>query len=337
MDTIDVSRVPLLAARVFPGFEARAPWWGGDLQTIRNYLVGRRTGLDAFAGERLLLELRDGSGDRLVASLNRPAKPVPGRPLALLLHGLSGCEESVYILNTAKHLLSRGFAVLRLNLRGAGRSRPLCRFQYHAGRSEDLADALASLPRPLVAAGLVAIGFSLGGNMLLKYLGESGDSTQIRAAVTVSTPLDLAAASAQMARRRNAVYQHYLLRAMRRESLGEGAELTAGEREAIRSARSIREFDDRFTAPRNGFSGADDYYQRNSSRRFLDGIAVPTLLIHAADDPWIPPGPYLGHAWQRNPNLLPLLARRGGHVGFQGRDRQTPWHDHCVTQFLATL
>jgi predicted alpha/beta-fold hydrolase len=335
MDTVELSRAPALAAKAFPAFEARAPWWGGDLQTVRNYIVGRRVHLDA--GERLLLEVRDGSGDRLAATLNLPVRPAPARPLALLLHGLSGCEESFYILKTAKHLLECGFTVLRLNLRGAGGSRQHCRFQYHAGRSEDLADALAALPRPLVAAGVVAIGFSLGGNMLLKYLGERGGQTEIRAAVTVSAPLDLDAAAVEIMRPRNAVYHRYLLRAMQRESLGQGAELTAGERVTILSVRSIREFDDRFTARRNRFRGADDYYARNSSRHFLDGIAVPALLIHAADDPWIPSAPYLVYRWQRNPNLLPLLAPRGGHVGFQGRDRQTPWHDHCITRFLTAL
>ena len=337
MDTARLGGAPGLSLADFPPFTARAPWWGGDLQTLRNFLIGRRARIAAYPGERLPLAVRDGSGDRLVGTLGRPAERQPGRPLTVLIHGLSGCEDSFYILKSAAHLLRLGFPVLRLNLRGAGPSRPFCRFQYHAGRSEDFADALAALPRELAADGVVAIGYSLGANMLLKYLGERGSDARLKGAISVSAPLDLASTSRRLMRRRNALYQAYLLREMRRESLGPGAELTTAERDAIRSARSIWEFDHRFSAPRNGFMGAEDYYERNASKRFLDGIAVPTLVIHAFDDPWIPATLYQSYDWRRNPSLVPLLSRRGGHVGFQGTDRLVPWHDHCIARFIASL
>jgi predicted alpha/beta-fold hydrolase len=337
MDSLRLNASPAIAAADFPPFLMRAPWWGGDLQTLRNFLMRRRPAL--AAPERLLLPMRDGSGDRLLAAVHRPVPAaVKPRPLAVLLHGLSGCEDSAYVLNTASHLLALGFPVLRLNLRGAGPSRPFCRFQYHAGRSEDLADALAALPADLVTAGVVAIGYSLGANMLLKFLGERGGEAPVKAAVAVSAPLDLAVAARQMMRRRNVLYQGYLLRHMRAESLAPGAEVTAAERAAIREARSIWEFDHGFSAPRNGFGGAEDYYERNAARRYLDGIAVPTLVIHALDDPWIPGAPYLAYDWRRNPSLVALLPPRGGHVGFQGRhDRRIPWHDLCAAQFLAAF
>jgi predicted alpha/beta-fold hydrolase len=335
MDSLALGRLPGLSAADFPPFLARAPWWGGDLQTLRNYLVRRLAPL--VAGKRLHLPMRDGSGDRLAALLHRPAIAGPLRPLVILIHGLTGCELSHYVVKTAAHLLAQGFAVLRLNLRGAGASRPSCRLQYHAGRSEDFADALASLPPALTKAGVAAIGYSLGANMLLKYLGERGSAAALKGAVAISAPLDLAGTARRMMRRRNGLYQRYLLRHMRAESLGPGAEITAAERAAILAARSIWEFDDGFSAPRNGFSGAEDYYEGNASRRFLDGIAVPTLVIHALDDPWIPPEPYLGHEWRRNPSLIPLLPAQGGHVGFQGRDRSAPWHDLCAARFLAAL
>jgi uncharacterized protein len=334
MDSLAVDRLPGLSAVDFPPFLARAPWWGGDLQTLRNYLVRRLAPL--AAGERLHLPMRDGSGDRLAAALHRPPTARPPRPLAILIHGLTGCELSHYMVKTAAHLLVQGFPVLRLNLRGAGASRASCRFQYYAGRSEDFADALAALAPALTQNGVVAIAYSLGANMLLKYLGERGSAAPLRGAVAVSTPLDLAGTSRRMMRRRNTVYQRYLLRHMRAESLGPGAEVTASERAAILGARSIWEFDHCFSAPRNGFNGAEDYYERNAARRYLDGIAVPTLVIHALDDPWIPAETYLGYEWRRNPSLIPLLPARGGHVGFQGHDR-TPWHDICATRFLTAL
>jgi uncharacterized protein len=335
MDTVGLKQT---LSSSFPLFRARAPWWGGDLQTMRNVLVGRRETLAAYPGSRMLLPMGDSSGDRLAAALNVPAEAASSRrPLAMLVHGLGGAEDSLYVLNTAAHLLRLGYPVLRLNLRGAGASRPTCRLQYHAGRTADFADALAALPPALAGAGVVAVGYSLGGNMLLKFLGERGCAAPLKAAITISAPLDLSAAAREIMRPRNALYERHLLRGMRQESLGEGAEITAAERAAIIESRTVWEFDQRFVAPRNGFDGAEDYYARNASRQFLDGIAVPTLVIHALDDPWIPPAPYLAHDWRRNPALTLLLSPGGGHVGFQGSDHRIPWHDLCLAQFLASV
>ena len=339
MDTLELNRAspPAVPRTEFPAFLARAPWWNGDLQTLRNFLFGRRAELDDYVAQRLFLRMRDGSGDRLVGTLSLTHAVFGTRPLVVLIHGLSGCEDSFYLRKSAGHLLSLGFPVLRLNLRGAGPSRAHCRFQYHAGASEDFAHALEALPRPLTRAGVVAAGYSLGANMLLKYLGEHGSAARLKAAVAISAPLDLIATSRQMMRRRNAVYQFYLLRDMRRESTTPSADLMERERAAIVASRSIWEFDHSFTAPRNGYTGAEDFYERNAAQRFLDSVAVPTLIIHALDDPWIPPDAYLAYDWRRNPNFVPLITPRGGHVGFQGRDSRVPWHDQCIAQFLATV
>lgn len=282
MDTAELS--PSAATR-FPPFLQRAPWWGGDLQTLRNYLVGRPARLEGYAARRLVLPLEDGSGDRLAAALSLPEPQAVSRPLVLLVHGLTGSEDSPYIRRSAAHLLGLGYPLLRLNLRGAGPSRPLCRFRYHAGRSEDFAAALAALPRPLVAAGIIAVGFSLGANMLLKYLGERGADVPLQAAVAVSAPIDLRAAALGIMRPRNAIYQTYLLGNLKREALARGAELDATARWAITAARTIWEFDDDFVAPANGFADAEDYYARNSSEQFLDRVGIPTLVIYAQDDP----------------------------------------------------
>src|SRR5579885_3628247 len=285
-----IPRTALGELRIAP-FLPRAPWWGGDLQTLSNYLR-RRASLDAYPGERLVLPLDDGTGDSLSGALSRPAPGGPPRPLAVLIHGLSGSEHSFYIRKTAAHLLALGYPVLRLNMRGAGPSRPLCRLQYHAGRSEDLGRALAALPAPLKAAGVVAVGFSLGGNMLLKYLGEQGAAAPLRAAVSVSAPIDLALTSRRMMQRRNFVYQTYLLRDLRIEAVAPIAEITETERRLIARVRSIWEYDERFTAPRNGYPSAAAYYEHNAAQRFLGAIGVPTLVIHALDDPWVPSAPY---------------------------------------------
>lgn len=323
----------------FPPFRPRPPWWGPDLQTLRNVLVPPRPGLAGFASQRLALAMADGSGDSLLGLLQRPDPPGPladgaERALVVLIHGLAGSEDSAYVQASAGFWLRRGHPVLRLNLRGAGPSRTLCRQQYHAGRSGDLRDALYALDPALRAAGLVLVGYSLGGNMLLKFLAESGAGFPVRAAASVSAPIDLAAAARRILAPRNALYHWSLLRGLKSESLGDGAEISEGERQRVRAARNIVEFDDSFVAPRNGFADAADYYARCAARGFLRKIEVPTLLIHALDDPWIPAEAYTGFPWRENPKLQPLLVRGGGHVGFHARGDRSAWHDRAIAHFV---
>ncbi len=317
-----------------PPFRPRLLWWGGDLQTLRNTLRPPRLTASAMLGERLALGLGDGSGDRLVGLLQHPPGGGRGAPLVVLIHGLSGSEDSPYMAVSAAGLLAGGYPVLRLNLRGAGPSRPLCRWQYHAGRTGDLRAALMGLDARLYADGFVLVGYSLGGNMLLKFLAEHGASFPIRAAAAVSAPIDLAAAAHRILAPRNRLYHRHLLRHMKAESLAPAAELTAQERAAITAAADIIEFDDRFVAPRNGFADAADYYARNSAEPFLPDIRVPTLIVHAGDDPWIPPHAYRRVAWDRYPHLHPVLPRRGGHVGFHARGTRLPWHDRVIAAFF---
>lgn len=320
-----------------PPFRPRWPWWGADLQTLRNTLRPPRPTLPAAAGERLVLPLVDGSGDCLAALLHRP--PGGGRrtPLAVLVHGLSGCEDSAYMVVSAAALLARGHPVVRLNLRGAGPSRPFCRLQYHAGRTADLRDALAALDRALCADGILLVGYSLGANLVLKFLAEHAAPVPILAAAAVSAPIDLAAAAHRILAPRNRLYHWNLLSHMKSESLAPPAELTPRERRAIEAARTIVEFDDQFVAPRNGFSGAADYYARNSAERLLPDIRVPTVVVYARDDPWIPPQAYRRVAWERHAHLYPVLPQGGGHVGFHARGEHVPWHDRVIGAFFGNF
>ena len=320
----------------FPPFASRRPWLGPDLQTLRNILRGPvLVPLSAGDGKRYELPLADGSGDRLAAR-HYPAPAAAARdgaPLVVLVHGLGGSEDSAYMGVSTAHLVEQGYPVLQLNLRGAGPSRDLCRQQYHAGRSEDFRDALAALPPELASNGVVAVGFSLGGNMLLKYAAEHGG---LRGVVSVSAPIDLAAASSRFLDARNRGYHVYLLTGMKAEALA-APEVGAEERAIIEGVSTILEFDERVVAPRNGFAGADDYYRRNHARQFLASITVPALLIHARNDPWIPSSVYTGYGWEGNRHLHPLLPRSGGHVGFHARDSRIPWHDRCIASFLERV
>lgn len=329
----------------FPAFAARAPWWGGDLQTIRNAVLRPRSVLNHTKAYRLRFPMNDGTGDVLLGLLNEPPASAD-RPLAILLHGLTGCESSFYMEASAVALLAEGYPVLRLNLRGAGPSRDLCREQYHAGRTGDLSAVIERL-RSGAAEGrerktfrnFVLIGYSLGANMLLKFLGERGGAARaegILAAVSVSAPIDLKATSRRFLAWRNAAYHRYLLGRMKRETLANASALTERERDIVRTVRTTYAFDDLFVAPRNGWPDADTYYTINSAIRFLDGIMVPTLIVHARNDPWIPVDPYLAHPWAGNPNLTPLLSEGGGHVGFHGAGTQS-WHDRCAILFLDAV
>jgi len=313
-----------------PPFRPRGPWWGADLQTLRNAL--RRDQRDEVSGERLLLRLSDRSC--LAARLDRPIVE-RAKPLVVVIHGLAGSETSFYMVATARHLVEAGFPVLRLNLRGAGASKGLGHGHYHAGKTEDIADALSSLPGALSANGLLLLGFSLGGNMLLKLLGEGNTTAPILAAATVSAPIDLAATARRMLALRNRVYHRRIVRHLKDDLLAEDSDLTPPERRAVERARSVMDLDNDYIAPRYGFADAWDYYAQNSAAGFLPKIRHKTLIVHAFDDPWIPAESYRRIDWSVYPLLSTALTRKGGHVGFHGTDSLVPWHDRVVAAFFA--
>ncbi len=319
------------APLIFPPFRSRAPWWGRDLQTLRNSILRDQPSRADIPAERIEFPMADGSGDILLGSLHRP-QTAGDRPLVVILHGLAGSADSVYMLASARHLLDLGYPVLRLNLRGAGASQGRCRFRYHAGRSEDLRHVIGRMDGRLAAGGLLLVGYSLGGNLLLKYLGETGRRAMVLGAVSVSAPIDLNAACIALMRPRNTVYHRYLLSRLKAET--RSLPLDETERRDLDGIRTLYEFDDRILAPGIGFAGADDYYRRAMALPFLSDIAVPTLVIQAEDDPWVPFAAYRDFAWSASPRLLPLFAAKGGHVGFHGRGSSIPWHDRCMGTFF---
>ncbi|HET6621214.1 MAG TPA: alpha/beta fold hydrolase [Dongiaceae bacterium] len=305
-----------------PRFVPLPPWFGGDLQTVRNHLRPPGDILAPWPGEEMRFAMKDGTGDELVGALHRPAE-ARGRPLVLLLHGLTGDQDSVYMRVTARELLRAGYPVLRLNWRGAGPTIGNTRHFYHAGRTDDLFAVIGSMSGALAGNGLAAIGYSLGANVLLKYLAERGSLTHLRAAVAVSPPIDLHAAQRCVALRRNRRYHDHLLGRMRQE------------RPSPDDISSILDFDHRVVAPANGFRDALDYYTQCSSGPHLGAIRTPTLVIHAADDPWIPSQSFREIAWDKFKNVRLLMPWSGGHVGFHALGLKRPWHDEVALRFLA--
>ncbi len=319
----------------FPPFRALFPWVGGDLQTIRNTVTSADDSQPTPASERIQLPMNDGSGDSLLGLLSNTRSETT-LPLLVLMHGLTGSESSRNITASAKHFASLGFPVLRLNLRGAGPSLGLCKEHYHAGRFQDLSAALTALPQRVSQNGFVMVGVSLGGNTLLKFAAETAQEHNVHAMVSVSAPIDLKMSQQRIMASRNMLYHRYLLDRMKADALV-AAQDKAAMTEILKSVRSVYDYDDLIVAPPNNFDGAEDYYKRCSATYVLDKISIPTLLIHAATDPWIPLSMYMDHSWPADGPLSLIVSEDGGHVGFHNKDHAVPWHDVCTGEYFLSV
>jgi predicted alpha/beta-fold hydrolase len=246
-------------------------------------------------------------------------------PLVLVLHGLTGSSNSPYVAGLQQALAQEGWASVALNWRGCSGEPNLLSRSYHSGASEDLASVVAHLRALRPLAPLYAVGYSLGGNVLLKYLGESGTNSDLLGAVAVSVPFRLDECADRIGMGFSKIYQRHFMREMltyirdkqrhfQHEGMSEGlAELSALG--SLENMRTFWDFDGRVTAPLNGFVDAKDYYRRASSRYFLGEIRTPTLIIQAEDDPFVfkhslPEADELSSSTQFE------LQARGGHVGF---------------------
>lgn len=269
--------------------------------------------------ERLWLS----DGDFLDLDWHGPHQPAA--PLVMVLHGLTGSSSSPYVKGLQQALQHGGWASVAVNWRGCSGEPNLLPRSYHSGASEDLAEVVSHLRAQRPLAPLYAVGYSLGGNILLKYLGESGSASQLQAAVAVSVPFRLDECADRIGLGFSRVYQAHFMRAMLAyvkdkqrhfQHLGHQENLATLERLGeLRNLRNFWDFDGRVTAPLNGFQDAHDYYRRSSSRYFLGDNRTPTLIIQSNDDPFV-----FTHSVPRANELAPLthleLHSRGGHVGF---------------------
>jgi hypothetical protein len=271
---------------------------------------------------------------QILAHSQRP----PGTPRGevLLLHGLEGSSQGGYMRSMAQAALDSGYAVTRLNMRTCGGTEALCPTLYHAGLTSDLREIL----RQLEAQGrtpVFLVGYSLGGNVVLKLAGELGEQALglLSGVAAVSTPIDLAACCRRMAERENWIYEsRFLVRLKQRYRM---RALTMPDRypaNGLERIGSVFEFDDKFTARAFGFGNADGYYGTQSSNRFLDLIRVPALLVQSKDDPLIPFAEVYRPELFRNPLLELLAVDHGGHVGFIARRRPRFWVDGTLVEWI---
>ena len=291
----------------FPSFRERFPWIGGDLQTAGDFLFVPPVDIPSKTSERVSFPMEDGTGDVLQGLLEEPEEPRDPSLLVVVIHGLTGCEDSKYVRRSTAALVGAGYRVLRLSLRGAGPSLGLCKEQYHSGGSNDLRRIFDIILEQNLADRIAVMGYSLGGNLVLKGMAEYGSDYPIVAAIAVSAPIDLSVTARHFASPRNALYQHWLLKRMKAEASVLADQVSTEQIDRVLAATDVVAFDEAWTGPRNGYADAETYYADNASRPLLKDIRVPTLVIHGLNDPWIPAGMYEAYDWKANPWLTPLL------------------------------
>ncbi len=271
---------------------------------------------------RETLELPDGDVT-VVDWLSAVPDTADSSPLLVILHGLESSARSTYARQLLHAAARRGWRAAVLHFRDCGDYCNRLPRRYHAGETGDIRYFLGKLRSAGHRAPLFAAGFSLGGNVLLKYLGESGQDTPLSAAVAVSVPLNLHTAATALSRGFSRVYQRYLLTRMKRSIRRKFDPFTAAfDWNRAMRARTFAEFDDAVTAPLHGFADKDDYYDRCSAVRYLGGIARPSLVINALDDPFMTPE-VIPEAAAMSEFVAVEVSERGGHVGFIYGG--TPW------------
>ncbi|MGR8947360.1 MAG: hydrolase [Gammaproteobacteria bacterium] len=260
-------------------------------------------------------------------------------PIVVVLHGLEGSSDSNYARGIAHQLALLGWRVAILHFRGCHSGPNKLQRSYHSGDTNDLREFLAEIKSRAPHAPIFGVGYSMGGNVLLKYLGEEASESLIDVAVAVSVPFKLDQAADRLARGASRLYQHVLLTSLKQKLLAKFAHRQCPiDLSSVPSLKSIRAYDDIVTAPLHGFRSAEDYYRRSSSQQFLSSVSTPTLIIHAEDDPLVPataiPSKKVLHD-----NTLLECSPQGGHVAFvSGSNPLNPdyWLDERIKKFLTS-
>ncbi len=326
--------------QILPAY--RAPWWlpDGHTQTLWRKI----SMAPVLQRRRQRVELED--GDYIDLDWLDAADAGAGqRPLVFVLHGLCGCSSSPYVLAMQHQLYLSGYDSVAMNFRGcSGEPNRLAR-TYHSGSSDDVEQVLQQiLPQQPHDRPLAVIGYSLGGNVILKWMAETGLRDRVSAGVAVSNPFSLAHCCELMIKGRvSRLYGRFFLRKLTRQfqhkkqwfrEHGMTAQLAImDELDDPRTLVDLWQFDDRITAPLHGFDGALDYYERCSSSRFLADIDSPTLIVHGNNDPIIPPSG-LPDIRKAPRNIHWDVHADGGHVGFAASGKRT-WLEERIVQYIA--
>jgi predicted alpha/beta-fold hydrolase len=313
---------------------------GGHVQTIASFLIGRRFRLPD--PEQRLVEVEPNV--RVLCHCHWQ----PDRANALtiiVVHGLEGSSDSQYMLGVAEKAMAAGMNVIRYNQRNCGGTQDLAPVLYHSGLSQDVAAVAKEIIARDKVSRLALVGFSMGGNIILKLAGEwGGNMPQLRALVAVCPAIDLAVSSDALHQPGNRIYEKYFLWALRRR-LRQKARLFPQQFDVrrLRGIQSLREFDDKVTAYYCGFAGVDDYYDRASSAHVIGKISVPTLILRAANDPFVKITEQTRQKIASNKNIQFEETLDGGHCAFIGASQKSLagdkandgfWAEHRIVDFL---
>ena len=331
-------------AFVAPPFVPRRWLANGHLQTIFGNYFRRSDALPAATAE--LIEVSPATRNQIASQVLchchwQPAEVRADRLTVIVLHGLEGSSKSQYVVGNANKMWRAGMNVVRMNMRNCGGTESLSPTLYHSGLSGDVGAVMTSLSARFGLRRVALVGYSMGGNLVLKLAGElAGKGSSVLCAVaTVSPALDLGASADALHEKMNRVYERHFLRALvkhfRRKAM-----LFPHVYDPARAdhLKSLRDFDERVTALYSGFTGAEDYYHRAAAARVLSRIDVPTLILHAADDPFVRITPPSRASIAANSNLTFVETEHGGHCAFLGRptsrDDDGYWAESTVLRFL---
>lgn len=341
--------LPDVAQLLTPPFTPHRWVAGGHLQTVLS-LSARD--LRRLSPKLQWVDLAD--GDQLAMLDDVPPGWKPGAPSLLVIHGLCGCSESPYMLRFASRFTDQGVRVFRLNLRGCGVGLGAASKITHAGRSGDVVAAIKAIARLTHEGPIAAIGVSLGGNQLLRAMGLAaseaqsqcpGDSATADSALdwhqriyriaAISPPIDLKRCSDNMQRLSLRPYNRFFIKHLLErvpEALRDHASIT----DALRTfPKTMRELDDRVTAPLAGYRDALEYYDHTAAKHVIDQVQVPALILSASNDPIVPVACFEHATRERWPDYVRLIITRcGGHVGFIGRGQQRHWMDGLLDRWF---
>lgn len=257
-------------------------------------------------------------GDKIVLVQNSPSQITPRTRTILLVHGLTGSQQSKYLIRAAKYFVASGYRVLRMNLRGCGLGFGLAKHLYHSGRSHDTREVLLWLSKQFPQSPVTLIGFSLGANIVLKMAGEDGPhrSGLVDSLIAVSPPLDLEASVKLLMKKQNRLLNDFFVKSLLNDIQKLHAHFPDLPKPQLPHIKTVYEFDDYYTAPQSGFKDAHDYYSQSSSGQFLSSITLPTLIMYAKDDPVISRRQFL--KLPHHETIHAIITAKGGHVGWLG-------------------
>ena len=287
------------------------------------------------------VEVDAADGSRVMCRCDwQPDEVRASRLTVILVHGLEGSSESRYIKGIAGRAWAAGCNVVRMNMRNCGDTDELTPTLYHSGLSADVGAVMRHYADRYGLKSVALVGYSMGGNLVLKLAGEWGAGSPLCAVATVCPAIDLAAGADALHEPVNRIYEWHFLRGLMRRYRRK-AELYPHiyKSNGIGPIRSLRQFDDQIVSPHCGFRDADDYYYRAASARVVDKIAVPALIICAVDDPFVRMVPETRAALLANPHVLLVETQHGGHCAYLSRDRgdDIHWAEASVVRFLTRL